>query len=407
MSNYTKIKVYSILDKTILSCLFLYTLTFLLDIKVNFLTAAVCLGILKLFFVRPKIQISTKFFYIVGIFITLSFLSIYLNDVNSATSYNLAQYKSRFITPLTGLLIVFLFEFNRKRIILLLSGFSITFFINAIVLIYQFINNLSGRPTGLASSYMLLCGMNLLILPVIFAMAINKSDIPLKLRFFFALTILINIPAVLFSNTRIAWIGIFISFIITGFLSVKNKKYFLSIIAAFLIGLSLIFQVSPNLSQRFESIFSIKYENQSNSERILMWNSALSMIKDHPLFGVGVGNYHDQYMNKYRSPMARENQWHPHNTILDIFAEGGVFTGLSFIAMFAYLYYSVIKSYRQTKDPLFLAYLASLIAYNINFLTDSMFAGHNIKQPTTIFWLFTGIYFIVSQKIKITYKEKL
>lgn len=405
MTTAAKLKIADILDKIILICLFLYTLTFLLDIKINFLTTAACFGILKLFFIRPKIKICTKFFYIVGVFIILSFLSIYLNDVTSATSYNLSQYKSRFFTPLIGLLIVFLFEFTRKRIIILLSGFSITFFINAIILIYQFINNLSGRPTGLASNYMLLCAMNLLILPVIFTLSVNKSIIPLKLRLFFALTVLINIPAVLFSNTRIAWIGIFISFIITGFLSVKNKKYFLAITATFLIGLSLIFQLSPNLSQRFESIFSVKYENQSNSERILMWNSAINMIEDHPLFGVGVGNYHDQYMNKYRSPMARENQWHPHNTLLNMFAEGGILAGFSFIAIFAYLYYSVIKSYHQTKNPIFLAYLSSLIAYNINFLTDSMFAGHNIKSPTTIFWFFTGIYFIVNQKIKITYNK--
>lgn len=57
-----KSKTLNILDKIIFSCLILYSLTFLLDIKINFLTTAFVFGIIKLIFIRPQVRINSKIF---------------------------------------------------------------------------------------------------------------------------------------------------------------------------------------------------------------------------------------------------------------------------------------------------------------------------------------------------------
>ena len=401
MSTETKIALIHKLDNIITICLFLYTLTFLSDIKINFLTTAAAFGIIKLFFVRPQIQINTKLFYLIAIFLFFTFIPIFLNDAASFTSYNLTEYKSRFISPLIGMLIIFLFEFTKKRITILLSGFALTLFANAVYLIYQVISSstILFRPVGFASTYMLLGAVFLLILPIIFTLALSKTKLNPKLRLFFALTIFVNIPAVILANTRIAYIGIAVSFIISIFIGLKNKKQSLSLLIVLSLYAFTIFHFAPTSGERLESISDTSYENQSNSERILMWQSAIKMFEDHPIFGVGVGNYHDQYMNKYRSPLSRENSWHPHNSFLTMLSESGIFGALSFLALFIYLYYSVIKNFFKTKNPYYLAYLSCLIAYSINLLTDSMFCGHYLKSPTTIFWLFTGIYLILNKQI--------
>lgn len=46
-----------------------------------------------------------------------------------------------------------------------------------------------------------------------------------------------------------------------------------------------------------------------------------------------------------------------------------------------------------------------LISYTINCLTDCMFCGYNIKMPTTIFYLFTGIYLFLNKFLLVNFKK--
>ena len=55
-----------------------------------------------------------------------------------------------------------------------------------------------------------------------------------------------------------------------------------------------------------------------------MWESAYEMFKDHPVFGVGIGQYASKYLNEYKSPEAKEKQNHCHNNFLQMLAENGV-----------------------------------------------------------------------------------
>lgn len=337
------------LDKIISFCLILYAFTFLLDFKINFLTTAFAFGIIKLFFIKPNIKINSKILYFIAAFILCTSLSIFLNDVKSLSLINLTDFKSRFLSPLIGFLLIFLFKFTKQRILILFSSFYFSLLLNAIYIIYQASQGESGRLIGFASNYMLLCGINVLILPVIFSLALHKSNIPYKLRLFYLLTALINIPAIILENTRIVWIAIGISYLLIILLALKNKFLSLILILIILFSSFLFFKVSPESIARFNSITNISYQNQSNYERLLMWQSAKNMFIEHPFFGVGIGNYHEQYMNNYRSPYSREDQWHPHNVPLAMLSETGIIGGISYFALFAYLYFHAISSYIKKK----------------------------------------------------------
>lgn len=393
------------LDKIISFCLILYAFTFLLDFKINFLTTAFAFGIIKLFFIKPNIKINSKILYFIAAFILCTSLSIFLNDVKSLSLINLTDFKSRFISPLIGFLLIFLFKFTKQRILILFSSFSCSLLLNAIYIIYQASQGESGRLIGFASNYMLLCGVNVLFLPVILSLALHKSNIPHKLRLFYLLTALINIPAIILENTRIVWIAISISYLLIILFALKNKFLSLFLILIILFSSFLFFKTSPESIARFNSITNVSYQNQSNYERLLMWQSAKNMFIEHPLFGVGIGNYHEQYMNNYRSPYSREDQWHPHNVPLAMLSETGIIGGLSYFALFIYLFYSSISTYLHKKNLSSFAYLICLISYSINCLTDCMFCGYNIKMPTTIFYLFTGIYFLLNKYILIDLKK--
>ena len=369
LSAISKSKIIDILDKIILSCLILYAFTFLLDININFLTTAFIFGIIKLFFIRPQIKIYSKHFYFIAFFILCTFLSVIFNDISS----NLSSYKSRFISPLIG---------------------------------YQFLQGETGRLIGFASNYMLLCGINLLILPVIYTIAISKSNISNKLRILYLSTILINIPAIIFENTRIVWLGLFITFSIISIVSIRNKLKSLFIIILILLSSSLIFQFSPESYQRFQSITDTTQSTQSNYQRILMWNASIKMFIDYPIFGIGIGNYHDKQASSYLTEEFIDIPYHPHNTFLYILSESGLLGAISYISLFLYLFYNAINNFKSTKNIISLSYIACLIAYNINCLTDTMFCGYNIKTTTYIFWLFTGMYLILNKQIITNYNNK-
>jgi len=60
--------------------------------------------------------------------------------------------------------------------------------------------------------------------------------------------------------------------------------------------------------------------------RLQLWRSSLRMIRDHPLFGVGPGNFLEAYRTRYVLPAAWEefNLEHAHNILLDHWTRLGV-----------------------------------------------------------------------------------
>lgn len=397
------------IDYAIFACLFLFSITFLFDLKINFLTTAFGLGVIKLLFERPQsIEINSKHLYFIAAFIFCMFLSILFNDAADLSSTNTSVFKSQFISPLVGLLLlVFLFKITKKQILTIISGLALSILLNSIAVIWQYSQGQTGRLTGFSDHfYMFIAVTNTLILPVIFTLAIHKSSIPLKLRAFFLLTSIVSIPAVVFENTRIVWISLAVTFLAATIISIKSKAKAIAVILAVLIAGYGLIQLSPYSANRFKSIADTNYSNQSNSERILIWHSARDMFVEHPVFGIGVGNFHDQYIEKYRSPIAREDLWHPHNVFLAMLSEGGVLGGLSYLALWIYLYYSAIKTYRRQKDIVSIAYLMSLLGYTINSLTDCVFCANGTKTLTYTFWMFTGIYLVLNKYVILHYKNK-
>ena len=67
--------------------------------------------------------------------------------------------------------------------------------------------------------------------------------------------------------------------------------------------------------------------------RKMIWESTLGMIKDHPLLGIGPGNYWLEYPH-YRSPGDFWGEYHAHNDFLQITAEGGLGSAILVLVLF-------------------------------------------------------------------------
>jgi putative inorganic carbon (hco3(-)) transporter len=60
--------------------------------------------------------------------------------------------------------------------------------------------------------------------------------------------------------------------------------------------------------------------------RIDLWKSALAMLRDHPVFGVGLDQFLNQYQGVYIAPTNQRERWlsHPHNIVLDWWLSLGI-----------------------------------------------------------------------------------
>jgi putative inorganic carbon (HCO3(-)) transporter len=68
---------------------------------------------------------------------------------------------------------------------------------------------------------------------------------------------------------------------------------------------------------RFASMFDL--QQGSTFFRLELWRSSLALIREHPWFGVGPGNFQAAYRTRYVLPSAWQefNLEHPHNVYLD------------------------------------------------------------------------------------------
>ncbi|WP_196599577.1 O-antigen ligase family protein [Pectinatus frisingensis] len=399
-----KIKIAEKIDELMYWGLILFSLTFFFDLPVNLLTIVFVLGLIKLIFIRPQIKVKGKYIYFIAAFLVLIFISVLFNTGGAPFSSTFVAYKSRFISPITAFLLIFLFDFIKKRIITMLSCIAVIFSLNAAAVIWQHFVFMTSRPIGFCTDTMLLAISNIFILPILLRLVFEKT-LPDILRKLYLFTVIINIPAIIFSGTRIVWISLTLSSVITLLLYINDKRKAVAVIMAAGLIIIGIFMSSDKLEKRFEVItdHSMKigdYANSPNTERILMWESSLKMIRDYPLAGVGIDNFHELYKNKYKNFAALETPWHPHNVFLAMVVESGFIGFSGFVALFVYLYYNVIKMWRKSGSVIASAYFLSLLSYSVSFLTDSLFCGHYLKLPTYMFWFITAAYLAMSGQIE-------
>jgi O-antigen ligase len=64
----------------------------------------------------------------------------------------------------------------------------------------------------------------------------------------------------------------------------------------------------------------------NESSRELIWRASIEMIKDHPIFGLGLDQFYYQYAPRYVDPAGWSERYtsHPHNVVLDVWLRLGI-----------------------------------------------------------------------------------
>lgn len=125
---------------------------------------------------------------------------------------------------------------------------------------------------------------------------------------------------------------------------------------------------------------------------MFIWKKSADIIGDHPVFGVGQGNYYDAYTERMPADShERKLKGHAHNDLINVAVVGGLPAMLLFVAMWAALLISFWRGWRTAPAGRFgnrlqAAALLGSVAFVITSLTEATFADEEVREMLMFIW---------------------
>lgn len=331
--------------------------------------------------------------FMAGLLIIMGISVTYSTEKGLATSETF-----RFATYVL-LFFIIKYEFSKSKYI---KGFINSYIVSVTIMslfgIYQYFTGFAleesfkgtvgflGKPrvtVSLENSNNFGAFLILAIFPIIMLMLYQKS---IKKKIFFGVlsfSLLINI---VFAYSRNAMAGLVIGLVVLAIVYSWRLLVPIGGVAA------LVFLI-PQIGGRLKEIGS----GSENFTRLKLWKTAWYMIKEHPLLGVGNGNFvslYDSYVEKYPELYAyyEYKRFPCHNSYLKIQSELGVFGSIFFIGILISSLVKIKNIIMFAEDNLYkyfyTGFLASVLAFLFMNLSDNLFF---VPKTTTFFWLLLAV----------------
>jgi O-antigen ligase len=201
------------------------------------------------------------------------------------------------------------------------------------------------RVSGIFGSELIIGSYISRLLPLLFLITVYLKK---KNKFYFFIYLFFYSTVVL-SGERTSLLFATISFLFFIFFfnqDLKSKFFYLSITILFV---CTIFSFNPILEKRFfyETKKQITFENKFqyfSKEHSHHFNTAFKMFIDKPLLGHGPRSFRIICSDKKYYENLNSCSTHPHNTLLQLLAETGLFGSFFFIFIFIYSNYLLFKN---------------------------------------------------------------
>lgn len=363
---------------------------------VSIAVSNIFLGILTLcFFIKTyqkKANIDSeckKYFIAIGLFtLTMLLSALFSGDI----MYGLNRWADMWIWRFMPFVVV-LFLLNnyidaKKVMLTAFAGITVT----SVYAVYQGLAGMS-RANGFYGHPMTLGGWLCIFLPLLLIEFFEKKLLK-QYHWLAGLAFCICSAGLVFNATRGAWLAVgIVCGLLLIYYMLKSKRNMV-IGALFIILISVLLVNNTKFMHRLDTIDDFnKY--QSNTERILIWKSAWNMFKDHPILGVGLGQYTVNYQQKYILPQAKEpNLTHAHNNFIQMLAENGIVGFGGFIIMFGYIILKNFIDWLKTKNV-----YALMITFSTICLLLQGFTEYNVGNSAVIkmYWLILGLVVILGK----------
>ena len=213
--------------------------------------------------------------------------------------------------------------------------------------------------------------------------------------FFLWLLIVFHIIALYFTFSLGGWLSI-LGGVFAVYVSCLFKKYFRFFVYSILVFALLCSFLAFGANLILANLgYSESVPATAVDSRIAIYEATQKIILLNPVWGVGIGNFQQSYLEsqKYFTPFPQWAVPHAHNALMQVGAQGGVFS----IILFVVLLIIVINNYsrKRKKGSLFLILLVYFLLFGI---VDNPIEKNDLA---VIFWLvivFLGFNFLGNKK---------
>lgn len=176
------------------------------------------------------------------------------------------------------------------------------------------------RAKGFYSIYMTLGGVLVMTLVMLAALSFTARG---RRRLLLSLGGLAQLAGVIATFSRNAWLGV-----TAGFVALSLAARRVRLLAVLAVAAVLVLLGPTYLAHRLTRLWDPRYD-ASATDRLLMWQSGVQMVRDYPLLGVGVGGVKRFYPRYVHPDAGKRSTGHLHSNPVQIAAERGL---LGFLA---------------------------------------------------------------------------
>ncbi len=135
-------------------------------------------------------------------------------------------------------------------------------------------------------------------------------------------------------------------------------------------------------------------DRSSFASRIMIWQSTRAILADNLIFGVGPGNFQNQYLN-YQKKFPPYLEWavpHPHNTFLTFWISGGILALSGFLLLMFWIIKNISSTFNSSLSISNFQKTPYLILYTLYFILHSSIDTLYFKNDlSVVFWFFVGL----------------
>ncbi len=225
-----------------------------------------------------------------------------------------------------------------------------------------------------------------LMLFIPFGLFVYTSSIPLKILYL--IQIILLLPALLFTYSNGAWIGVFVGLLV--FTALVGRNFYRVLILS-VGGIVVVLALTLFSSQILLQIQHASGQ-QELSLRLGAWETGIKVIQAFPWSGIGLGlTRYLQGAEPYRVPAQYISLAHPHNSYIELGAMGGIPLLIVFVALLSSALWQAWRIHFFCDRPeraLFAGGIAAIVTISVN----SFSINEWTLPPLAVFgWLILGI----------------
>jgi O-antigen ligase len=199
----------------------------------------------------------------------------------------------------------------------------------------------------------------------------------------FASPIMIGL-ALVFSYARSAWLGAVSGVLTLGLL--RGRKFAILLLVGLVLLCLLVYVIEPTSWDRIKEVSISK--DKPESTRIRLWLTSVNMIKDKPIWGIGLGNF-SRLFDRYKVEGFYDTTCHPHNDFLNVAVNSGILGLLAYLWIWVAFFRSTLRSARRGEKRTFVraAQIAGMAAIT-GFLVASLFQCYYTDAEVNMLLMF-------------------